>query len=108
MRSLHWMRAAGYRVIFDATHSVQRPGGAGDATSGDGELAPVLARAAVAVGCDGIFLEVHENPDARSFGWTESDSAKGVAEAPSHVKSYSCYRVVAVASGSVARFSFCF
>ena len=62
MRSLHWMRAAGYRVIFDATHSVQRPGGAGDATSGDGELAPVLARAAVAVGCDGIFLEVHENP----------------------------------------------
>lgn len=62
MRSLYWMREAGYRVIFDATHSVQRPGGAGDATSGDGELAPVLARAAVAVGCDGIFMEVHENP----------------------------------------------
>ena len=62
MRSLYWMREAGYRVIFDATHSVQKPGGAGDATSGDGELAPVLARAAVAVGCDGIFMEVHENP----------------------------------------------
>jgi 2-dehydro-3-deoxyphosphooctonate aldolase (KDO 8-P synthase) len=62
MRSLYWMRESGYRVIFDATHSVQRPGGAGDATSGDGELAPVLARAAVAAGCDGIFLEVHENP----------------------------------------------
>jgi 2-dehydro-3-deoxyphosphooctonate aldolase (KDO 8-P synthase) len=62
MRSLYWMRADGYRVIFDATHSVQRPGGAGDATSGDGELAPVLARAAMAVGCDGIFMEVHENP----------------------------------------------
>jgi 2-dehydro-3-deoxyphosphooctonate aldolase (KDO 8-P synthase) len=62
MRSLHWIRKAGYRVIFDATHSVQRPGGAGDATSGDGELAPVLARAAVAAGCDGIFMEVHENP----------------------------------------------
>ena len=62
MRSLHWIREAGYRVIFDATHSVQRPGGAGDATSGDGELAPVLARAAVAAGCDGIFMEVHENP----------------------------------------------
>jgi len=62
MRSLHWMRKAGYRVIFDATHSVQRPGGAGDATSGDGELAPVLARAAIAAGCDGIFMEVHENP----------------------------------------------
>jgi 2-dehydro-3-deoxyphosphooctonate aldolase (KDO 8-P synthase) len=62
MRSLHWMREAGYRVIFDATHSVQRPGGAGDSTSGDGRLAPVLARAAVAAGCDGIFMEVHENP----------------------------------------------
>ena len=62
MRSLYWMREAGYRVIFDATHSVQRPGGAGDATSGDAQVAPVLARAAVAAGCDGIFLEVHENP----------------------------------------------
>jgi len=62
MRSLYWMREAGYHVIFDATHSVQRPGGAGDATSGDGALAPVLARAAMAAGCDGIFMEVHENP----------------------------------------------
>src|ERR1700724_3990843 len=62
MRSLYWMREAGYRVIFDATHSVQRPGGGGDKTSGDGELAPVLARAAIAAGCDGIFMEVHQNP----------------------------------------------
>jgi 2-dehydro-3-deoxyphosphooctonate aldolase (KDO 8-P synthase) len=62
MRSLYWMRDAGYHVIFDATHSVQRPGGAGDSTSGDGALAPGLARAAMAVGCDGIFMEVHENP----------------------------------------------
>ncbi len=62
MRSLFWMRSEGYRVIFDATHSVQRPGGAGDATGGDGEVAPVLARAAMAAGCDGIFMEVHENP----------------------------------------------
>ena len=62
MRSLYWIHEAGYRVIFDATHSVQRPGGAGDATSGDGILAPVLARAAIAAGCDGIFMEVHENP----------------------------------------------
>jgi 2-dehydro-3-deoxyphosphooctonate aldolase (KDO 8-P synthase) len=62
MRSLYWMREQGYRVVFDATHSVQRPGGAGDKTSGDGKLAPVLARAAIAVGCDGIFMEVHENP----------------------------------------------
>jgi len=62
MRSLYWMREAGYHVIFDATHSVQRPGGAGDSTSGDGILAPALARAAMAAGCDGIFMEVHENP----------------------------------------------
>jgi 2-dehydro-3-deoxyphosphooctonate aldolase (KDO 8-P synthase) len=62
MRSLYWLREAGYRVIFDATHSVQRPGGAGDSTSGDSVLAPVLARAAIATGCDGIFMEVHENP----------------------------------------------
>jgi len=62
MRSLYWMREAGYRVIFDATHSVQRPGGAGDSTSGDVALAPVLAKAAMAAGCDGIFMEVHENP----------------------------------------------
>ncbi len=62
MRSLYWLREAGYCVIFDATHSVQRPGGAGDSTSGDGVLAPALARAAMATGCDGIFMEVHENP----------------------------------------------
>ena len=62
MRSLYWMRQAGYRTFFDATHAVQRPGGAGESTAGDGEVAPLLARAAIAVGCDGIFMEVHENP----------------------------------------------
>ena len=62
MRSLYWMREAGYHVIFDATHSVQRPGGEGESTAGDGVLAPALARAAMATGCDGIFMEVHENP----------------------------------------------
>jgi 2-dehydro-3-deoxyphosphooctonate aldolase (KDO 8-P synthase) len=62
MRSLYWIREAGYNVVFDATHSVQRPGGAGSSTSGDGILAPVLARAAVAAGCDGVFIETHENP----------------------------------------------
>jgi 2-dehydro-3-deoxyphosphooctonate aldolase (KDO 8-P synthase) len=69
MRSLFWMRELGYRVVFDATHSVQRPGGGGDRTSGDGVLAPVLARAAVAAGCDGVFIEAHENPaEAMSDG----------------------------------------
>jgi 2-dehydro-3-deoxyphosphooctonate aldolase (KDO 8-P synthase) len=62
MRSLYWMRQEGLPVIFDATHSVQRPGGLGGTTGGDGELAPVLARAAVATGVDGVFMETHSNP----------------------------------------------
>ena len=83
MRSLYWIREAGYRIIFDATHSVQRPGGAGDATSGDGDLAPVLARAALAAGCDGIFMEVHENP-ARAL----SDGANQIPlkQLPKHLR----------------------
>ena len=60
------MRAWGYPVIFDATHSVQLPGGAGDRSSGDFRMALILARAAVAAGCDGVFLETHVNP-ARSL-----------------------------------------
>src|SRR5438309_158306 len=82
-RSLYWMRQAGYRVIFDATHSVQRPGGAGDATSGDGELAPVLARAAMAAGCDGIFMEVHENP-ARAL--SDGPNQVPLKQLPKHLR----------------------
>lgn len=62
MRSLLIMRETGYPVVFDATHSVQKPGGAGDRSGGDGRWAPALARAAVATGCDGVFLETHTNP----------------------------------------------
>lgn len=62
MRSLYWIRKEGLPVVFDATHSVQRPGGLGGTTGGDGELAPVLARAAVATGVDGLFMEVHSDP----------------------------------------------
>ena len=62
MRSLYWIREEGIPVIFDATHSVQRPGGMGATTGGDGELAPVLARAAIATGVDGIFMETHRKP----------------------------------------------
>jgi 2-dehydro-3-deoxyphosphooctonate aldolase (KDO 8-P synthase) len=57
------MRAMGYTVIFDATHSVQLPGGAGCASSGDRTMIPYLSRAAVAAGLDGIFFEVHPEPD---------------------------------------------
>lgn len=62
MRALYWMREEGHPVIFDATHSVQRPGGDGATSGGDGVLAPVLARAAVAVGCHGVFMETHPDP----------------------------------------------
>jgi 2-dehydro-3-deoxyphosphooctonate aldolase (KDO 8-P synthase) len=62
MRSLLIMRDLGYPVIFDATHSVQRPGGLGTGSGGDGQYAPALARAAVATGVDGVFMETHVNP----------------------------------------------
>ena len=63
MRSLAIMRNTGYPVIFDATHAVQLPGGAGTESSGQREFVDILSRAAVAVGVDGLFWEVHENPD---------------------------------------------
>lgn len=63
MRSVPWMQETGAPVIFDATHSVQKPGGLGDRTGGDREMVGVLARAAVAAGCDGVFLETHPDPD---------------------------------------------
>ncbi|HWR29769.1 MAG TPA: 3-deoxy-8-phosphooctulonate synthase [Negativicutes bacterium] len=62
MRSLAILRSFGYPVVFDATHSVQLPGGGGDRSAGQREFVPVLARAAAAVGIDALFLEVHDNP----------------------------------------------
>jgi 2-dehydro-3-deoxyphosphooctonate aldolase (KDO 8-P synthase) len=62
MRSFPIMRNLGYPVVFDVTHSVQLPGGAGKASGGQPEFIEPLARAAAAVGVDGVFLEVHENP----------------------------------------------
>jgi 2-dehydro-3-deoxyphosphooctonate aldolase (KDO 8-P synthase) len=63
MRSLPILAQTGYPVVFDATHSVQQPGGLGTASGGDRRFAPVLARAAAAVGVAGVFLETHQNPD---------------------------------------------
>lgn len=63
-RGIKIMQDTGYPVIFDATHSVQLPGGSGNASGGQREFAPILARSAVAAGADGVFLEVHKNPDA--------------------------------------------
>lgn len=63
MTTIPIMQKFGVPVVIDATHAVQRPGGLGDRTGGDRTLAPYIAKAAVAVGCDGVFTEVHPNPD---------------------------------------------
>ena len=63
MRSLPIMAETGYPVIFDATYSVQQPGGQGTSSGGDRTMVPVLSRAAVAVGVAGLFMEVHQDPD---------------------------------------------
>ncbi len=63
MRSIPIMKQTGYPVIYDATHSVQQPGGLGGSSGGDRTMVPVLARAAVAVGVAGVFIETHEDPD---------------------------------------------
>lgn len=63
MRAIPWMQDLGRPVVFDATHSVQTPGSQGDRTGGDRRMVPFLARAAVAAGCDGVFVETHPRPD---------------------------------------------
>lgn len=63
MRSLEILSGFGYPVIYDATHSVQLPGGEGTVSGGERKFVPGLSRAAVAMGCDGLFLEVHKDPD---------------------------------------------
>ena len=63
MRSLPQMAATGYPVVMDATHSVQQPGGKGGSSGGQREFAPVMARAAVAIGVAAVFIETHEDPD---------------------------------------------
>ncbi len=73
MRSLPIMRSLGYPVVMDATHAVQHPGGLGGASGGDGKYAPLLAKAAVAVGVDAVFMETHINPKV-----AKSDSANAI------------------------------
>jgi 2-dehydro-3-deoxyphosphooctonate aldolase (KDO 8-P synthase) len=63
MRSIPWMQELGCPVIFDATHSVQKPSAQGDRSGGERRMIPFLACAAVAVGCDGVFMETHPRPD---------------------------------------------
>jgi 2-dehydro-3-deoxyphosphooctonate aldolase (KDO 8-P synthase) len=74
MRSLPRMRKTGYPVVFDATHAVQLPGGAGDSSDGEKEYVPYLMRAALAAGIDSLFMEVHDNPAV-----AKSDGANMIA-----------------------------
>ncbi|NPV03239.1 MAG: 3-deoxy-8-phosphooctulonate synthase [Syntrophaceae bacterium] len=83
MRSIPILRGMGYPVVFDATHSVQLPGGAGEASGGDRAMAVFLARAAVAVGVDALFVEVHPDPDRARCDGPNSlalDSLRGLLE----------------------------
>jgi len=80
MRSLAQMRATGCPVVFDATHSVQQPGGEGAATGGQREMIPVLARAAVAAGVAGLFMEIHPDPD---HAWSDGPNQWPLAHAES-------------------------
>jgi 2-dehydro-3-deoxyphosphooctonate aldolase (KDO 8-P synthase) len=92
MRGLEIMREFGWPVIFDATHSVQIPGGLGHASGGESKFIPTLARAAVAAGVDGVFIEVHEAPErALSDGpnQTSSPISECGAGVPSSSPAYS-------------------
>lgn len=86
MRALPIMRSFGYPVIFDATHSVQLPGGEGKCSGGEREFIPALAKAATAVGCDGLFLEVHQNPDEALCDGANSIDLKMLRELLAKVK----------------------
>jgi len=63
MTAIETMKKLGYPVVFDATHSIQQPGGLGSATAGQREMAPILAKAAIAAGANGLFIEVHTKPE---------------------------------------------
>lgn len=82
------MQELGCPAIIDATHSVQMPGGAGDRTGGDRRMVPVMARAAVAVGCDGVFMETHPDPDSAP---SDGPNMIALADLPALVRA--CLRI---------------
>jgi 2-dehydro-3-deoxyphosphooctonate aldolase (KDO 8-P synthase) len=88
MRSLPIMAQTGYPVMFDATHSVQQPGGQGTSSGGQREFAPVLARAALAVGCAAVFIECHQDPDHAP---SDGPNMIPIAEMPALIKRLMAY-----------------
>lgn len=93
MRSIPILRRNGYPVVFDATHSVQLPGGGGDKSSGQREFAPVLARCAVAAGADGVFIETHPKPDE---ALSDGPNMIPLADMPALLKNLSQLHALAV------------
>jgi 2-dehydro-3-deoxyphosphooctonate aldolase (KDO 8-P synthase) len=87
-RAIPWMQDLGVPVVYDATHSVQQPGALGDRTGGDRRMVPFLAKAAVAVGCDALFLETHPNPDQ---ALSDGPNSIPLSELPALVQS--CLRI---------------
>jgi len=96
MRSLPVMAETGYPVVFDATHSVALPGGRGDRSGGLREFAPVLARAAVAIGVAAVFIETHEDPD--NSGTAESDTMLPLRMLPNLIDELQCFDAIAKAA----------
>ena len=86
-RGIAVLRATGHPVVFDATHSVQLPGGSGKSSGGQREFAPVLAKAAVAAGVDAVFMEVHEDPARALCDGPNSLPLKGLHDLLSQLKS---------------------
>lgn len=97
MRAIPWMQETGAPVIFDATHSVQTPGALGDRTGGDRKMVPHLARAAVAAGADGLFVETHPDPDRAP---SDGPNMVPLAEFPTLVRA--CLRVRAALADPTA------
>ena len=95
MRALPILAAMGAPVIFDATHSVQQPGGQGTASGGDRRYVPVLARAAVAVGVAGVFIETHEDPDRAP---SDGPTMLPIAEMPALIEELMALDAIAKAS----------
>jgi len=93
MRSIPILRRSGFPVVFDATHSVQLPGGGGDKSSGQREFAPVLARCAVVAGADGVFIETHPNPEK---ALSDGPNMIPLAEMPALLKNLSQLHTLAV------------
>jgi len=96
MRSLPIMAETGYPVVFDATHSVALPGGRGDRSGGLREFAPVLARAAVAIGVAAVFIETHQDPE--NSGTAESETMLPLTMLPDLIDELMCFDAIAKAA----------